>query len=181
MYNSQKKIPVGDGDDPGPQLLGHLICLFNLIINIYGLGVGISTIKKFTSGRGGVRPCGVWAIRHLIYLVTLIINIYGLGVGISTIKKFTSGRGWIMTPCAWAIRHLICLVTLIINIYGLGVGISTFKRFTSGRGGVWPRGLSYNAFNLPSHPDHKYIWFRVGISVTFFIQIPQRGGAEPQG
>ena len=59
MYNSQKKIPVGDGDDPGPQLLGHLICLFNLIINIYGLGVGISTIKKFTSGRGGVRPCGV--------------------------------------------------------------------------------------------------------------------------
>jgi hypothetical protein len=44
-----KKIPVGDGDDPGPQLL---ICLFTLIINIYGLGVGISTIKKFTSGRG---------------------------------------------------------------------------------------------------------------------------------
>jgi len=32
--------------------LGHLICLFTLIINIYGLGVGISTIKKFTSGRG---------------------------------------------------------------------------------------------------------------------------------
>jgi hypothetical protein len=30
---------------------------------------------------------------------------------------------------------------------------------------------------LPSHPDHKYIWFRVGISVTFF----QRGGAEPRG
>jgi hypothetical protein len=37
-----KKIPVGDGDDPGPQLLGHLICLFTLIINIYGLGVGIA-------------------------------------------------------------------------------------------------------------------------------------------
>jgi hypothetical protein len=60
----QKKLPVGD--DPGPQLLGHLICLFTLIINIYGLGVGISIIIKFTSGR-------VW---------------------ISTIKKFTSGRGW---------------------------------------------------------------------------------------
>ena len=82
-----KNLPVGDGDDPGPQLLGHLICLF-----------------------------------------TLIINIYGLGVGISTIIKFTLGRGWGMTP--------------------------------------W--GLSYKAFNLPSHPDHKYIWFRVGISVTFF-------------
>jgi len=36
------------------KILGHLICLFTLIINIYGLGVGISTIKKFTSGRGGV-------------------------------------------------------------------------------------------------------------------------------
>ena len=76
-----KKLPVGDGDDPRPQLLGHFICLF-----------------------------------------TLIINIYGLGEGISTIKKFTSGRGWGMTP----------------------------------------QGLSYKAFNLPSHPDHKYIWLRSG-------------------
>jgi hypothetical protein len=48
------EIPLGDGDDSGPQLLGHLICLFTLIINIYGLGVGISTIIKFTSCRGGV-------------------------------------------------------------------------------------------------------------------------------
>jgi hypothetical protein len=40
-----------------PQLLGHFICLFTLIINIYGLGEGISTIKKFTSGRGwGMTP-----------------------------------------------------------------------------------------------------------------------------
>jgi hypothetical protein len=23
-------------------------------------------------------------------------------------------------------------------------------------------GLSYKAFDLPSHPDHKYIWFRGG-------------------
>jgi hypothetical protein len=36
------------------KLLGHLICLFTQIINIYGLGVGISTIIKFTSDRGGV-------------------------------------------------------------------------------------------------------------------------------
>ena len=55
MCNSKKnQLLVGDGDDPGPQLLGHLICLLTLIINIYGLGVGISTINKFTSGRGGV-------------------------------------------------------------------------------------------------------------------------------
>jgi hypothetical protein len=76
----QKKLQIGDGDDPGPQLLGHLICLF-----------------------------------------TLIINIYGLGVGISTIKKFTSGSGWSMPPPP-----------------------------------------SYKAFNLPTHPDHKYIWPRGG-------------------
>jgi hypothetical protein len=25
-----------------------------------------------------------------------------------------------------------------------------------------PQGLSYKAFNFPSHPDHKYIWFRGG-------------------
>jgi hypothetical protein len=85
-------------------------------------------------------------------------------VGISTIIKFTSGRGWGLTPSvAWAIRHLICLVTLIINIYGLRVRISTIKKFTSGRGwGMTPQGLSYKAFNLPSHLDHKYIWLRGG-------------------
>jgi hypothetical protein len=33
----KKNLPVGDGDDPGSQLVGHLICLFTLIINIYGL------------------------------------------------------------------------------------------------------------------------------------------------
>jgi hypothetical protein len=59
MCNSQKNLPVGDEDDSGPQLLGHLICLFTLIINIHGLGVGISTIKKFTSGMGrGMTPTG---------------------------------------------------------------------------------------------------------------------------
>jgi hypothetical protein len=82
-WGGGKKLPVGDGDDPGPQLLRHLICLF-----------------------------------------TLIINIYGLEVGISTIIKFTSGRGWGMTP------H--------------------------------PQDLSYKAFYLPSHPDHKYIRFKGG-------------------
>ena len=75
-----KKLPVGDGNEPGLQLLGHLICLF-----------------------------------------TLIINIYGLGVGISNIIKLTSGRGWGMT--------------------------------------LW--GLSYKAFNLPSHPDNKYTMYMV--------------------
>jgi hypothetical protein len=65
-----------------------------------------------------------------------------------------------MTPGSRAIRHLICLVTLIINVYGLRVGKSTSRKFTSGRGWGYdppppPRGLSYKAFNLPSHPDHN--------------------------
>ena len=124
-----------------------------------------SAIKK-TSGRRW-RWLMAQLLGHFICLFTLIINIYDLGEGISTIKKITPGRGWGMTPGAWAIRHLICLITLIINIYGLRVETSTIKKFTSGGGGVGPQGLSYNAFNLPSHPDHKYIWFRVGISVTF--------------
>ena len=87
---------------------------------------------------------------------------------ICVILKKTSGRGWGWPPGSQLLGHLICLFTLIINIYGLWVGISTIKKFTSGRGGVWPWGLSYYAFNLPSHPHHKYIWFKVGISVTFF-------------
>jgi hypothetical protein len=44
-------------------------------------------------------------------------------------------------------------------------------------------GLSPNllVFNLPSHPDHKYIWLGVGISVTFFKTDSPAGGAEPPG
>ena len=80
---------------PGAWAIRHLICLVTLIINICSLGVGISTIKKFTSGRGGVWPPEAWAIRHLICLVTLIINIYGLGVGISTIKSSLRVWGWV--------------------------------------------------------------------------------------
>jgi hypothetical protein len=30
--------------------------------------------------------------------------------------------------------------------------------------GYDPRGSSYKAFNLPNHPDHKYIWFKVHYS-----------------
>jgi hypothetical protein len=55
------------------------------------------------------------------------------------------------------------------------VGISTIKQFTSGRGwgkNVWPWGLSYNAFNLPSRPDHKYIYgLGWGSRSHFFKQI----------
>jgi hypothetical protein len=98
---------------------------------------------------------------------------------ICVILKNNSGRGWGQFTMGFKIPydtgsqllgHLICLFTLIINIYGLGVGISTIKMFTSGRvWGMTTRGLSYKVFNLPSHPDHKYIWLRVGISVTFFL------------
>ena len=95
MCNSQKKLPVGDGDDPGYQLLGHLICLFTLIINMYGLGAGISTIKKFTSGRGGVLP---WGLSYNAFNLPSYPDhkyIYGLGWGSrSHFLKTDSPVGW---------------------------------------------------------------------------------------
>jgi hypothetical protein len=51
---------VGGVWPPGAWAIRHLICLVALIINIYGLRVGISTTKKFTSGRGwGMTPQGL--------------------------------------------------------------------------------------------------------------------------
>ena len=99
---------------------------------------------------------------------------------ICVILKKTSGRGW-GWPQVSTLGAFICLFTLIINIYGLGVGISTIKKFTSGRGwGMTTQGLSYKVFNLPSHPDNKYILFRVGISVTFLkIDSPAGWGWAP--
>jgi hypothetical protein len=34
MRNSQKKLPVGDGDDPGPQLLGQIDIWHIALINL---------------------------------------------------------------------------------------------------------------------------------------------------
>jgi hypothetical protein len=77
-----------------PYSSGPFICLVTLIINIYGLGVGISSIKKFTSCREwGITP-GAWAIRHFICLVTLIINIYGLGVAPTLGRHISTFRGY---------------------------------------------------------------------------------------
>jgi hypothetical protein len=59
--------------------------------------VGISTIKKFTSGRGwGMTLQGLSykAFNLSSYPDHKYIWFRG---GISTIKKFTSGRGWGMT------------------------------------------------------------------------------------
>jgi hypothetical protein len=44
----------GPGGHTPPPTWSELFNLVTLIINIYGLGVEISTTKKFTSGRGGV-------------------------------------------------------------------------------------------------------------------------------
>jgi hypothetical protein len=56
-----RNLIFGMGGDANVKLciqhLRQLICLVTLIINIYGSWVGISTIKKFTSGRGwGMTP-----------------------------------------------------------------------------------------------------------------------------
>jgi hypothetical protein len=123
MCYSQKKLQVRDGDDPGPQLLGHSICLFTLIINIYGLGVGISTIKKFTSGRRCVMTLH-WGLSY---------------------KAFN-------LPSHPDHEY----------IWFKGGDLKLLKSSLQVGGGVCPRGLSYKAFNLPTHPDHKYIWLRGG-------------------
>jgi hypothetical protein len=71
-YSSDPRViphPLPDGNflmveipTPNPYIFmirvtSQIKYLVTLIINIYGLGVGISTIKKFTSGRGcGMTP-----------------------------------------------------------------------------------------------------------------------------
>ena len=45
-----------------------------------------------------------------------------------------------------------------------------------------PRDLSYKAFNLPSHPDHTYIFgLRVGISTINKFTSGRGWGVTPQG
>jgi hypothetical protein len=79
-----------------------------------------------------------------------------------------------MTPYIFMIRVTRQIKSIIAQAPGghtpplpevnfLMVEIPTLKPYI-----FMPWGLSYNAFNLPSDPDHTYIWFRVGISVTFF-------------
>jgi hypothetical protein len=47
-----------------------------------------------------------------------------------------------------------------VNFLMVERGSLPLKSSLQVRGGVRPWDLSYNAFNLPSHPDHKYIWFK---------------------
>ena len=110
--------------------------------------------KNRESIRDATAEVQVKILGHLICLFTLIINyIYGLGVGISTIKKFTSGRGWGMIPRGPSYKafnlpsHPIYMVP--------GWGSRPLKSSPQVGDGVWPRGLRYNTFNLPSHPS-KY-------------------------
>jgi hypothetical protein len=73
---------------PGAWAIRHLICLVTPIINIYGLGVGMSTVKKFWAGRGwGLTP-GLWTTMHLIRLVTPLPAQYFLTVDIPTPKPY---------------------------------------------------------------------------------------------
>jgi hypothetical protein len=42
-------------------------------------------------------------------------------------------------------------------------------------------GLSYKAFNLPSHPDHEYIWFKGGDLKLLKSSLQVGGGVCPRG
>ena len=46
--------------------------------------------------------------------------------------------------------------------------------------GYDPPGLSYKAFNLPSHPDHKYIWFRGGDVNHYKVHLRLEVGYDPR-
>ena len=57
------------GITPGTRAIRHLICLVILIINIYGLGVGISTIKKFTLLKGDYYATEYYDIEVVVVMV----------------------------------------------------------------------------------------------------------------
>ena len=108
---------------------------------INGLGVGISTVYKFSNRRVWGWPRGNPTIFHLICFVVQYKNIYGLGVGISTVYKFSNRKGWGWPRGTPTIFHLIWFVARYKNIYGLGVGIITVYKFSNRMGWVgWPYG-----------------------------------------
>jgi hypothetical protein len=73
------------------------------------------------------------------------------------------------------------VVDTFLIVLRLGVGISTIKKFTSGRGWGMALGLSYKAFNLPSHSDHKYI-YGLGVGISTIKRFTSgRGGVWPWG
>ena len=86
-------------------------------MNIYGLGVGISTVSKFSNRRGGMTHRDSPYISFDFYYIVPYMNIYGLGVGISTVSKFPNRRGW-GTPVTSPIFHLICYIVQYMNTYG---------------------------------------------------------------
>ena len=77
--------------------------------------------------------------------------------------KFGSNRPRGFGEEAWNVKSLDD-GRQVMAIVHLDLWSRWTKKFTSGRGwGIMiPRGLSYKAFNLSSHPDHKYIWLRGG-------------------
>ena len=89
----------------------HFICYIVPYMNIYGLGVGISLVSKFSNRRGRVTQ-GTPPIFHLISYIDPYMNIYCFGVGILTVSKFSNRRVG-MTTGTSLIFHLICYIVLI--------------------------------------------------------------------
>ena len=72
---------------PGTLPTFHLICFIAPYKNIYGLGVEMKTVYKFSNKRGWGDPLGTSLLYHFICFIVPYKNIYGLGVGIWTVYK----------------------------------------------------------------------------------------------
>ena len=138
----------------------HFICYIVPYMNIYGLGVGISLVSKFSNRRGRLTP-GIPPIFHLISYIGPYMNIYCFGVGISTVSKFSNRRVG-MTTGTSLIFHLICYIVPYMSIYGLGVRILTISKFSNRRVNSDLRDSPYLSFELLYCPVHEYIWLRGG-------------------
>jgi hypothetical protein len=106
--------------------------------NMYGLGMGISTVFK-TFGHflyQGKQDHSVWSWPTVTYIpsdATWHKNIYGLGVGISMnfeiLGHFLLKGGWDHQVRSWLPYHQMLLVTWSKNIYGLGWEFQQFSRY----------------------------------------------------
>ena len=126
-----------------------LICFIVPCKNIYGLGVGISTMNKFSNMRGWSWPPLTLPIFHFMCCIVTYKNIYGLGVGILIVYKFLNKRGWGWPPGTSRLFHLICFIVPYIWFRGGDLNClqdnSTFSNWT---GWGWPQVLLF-----------YFIWF----------------------
>ena len=95
---------------------------------MYGLGVGMLTVYKFSNKRGWGDPLGTSLLFHFICFIVPYKNIYGLGVGIWTVYKIIAhsqiewGGGDPQGLPFNFIRFVLLSPKRIYMVYGWGSG-----------------------------------------------------------